>query len=424
MLSWFASHEQVPAPIEVDAELDEVRTDWQRWIRQASVPAGHEREVRRSLATLRALTFRDTGGIVAAATTSLPERIGAGRNWDYRYVWLRDASLTLGTLLHHGLTHEAIRWRAWLLRAVAGAPADVRIVYGLAGERDLHEREIDSLPGYRGSGPVRIGNGAASQYQADVFGELFIALRAARRHGLAEDGWSCNLQRAIPVYLERSWRRPDRGMWEVRGAPRAFTCSRAMLWAAFQCGVEAVEGGLDGPAERWASVRDELRAEIERDGVDRRSGSFVQFYGGTAVDANLLLLADIGFVAPDDPRMIATVRRIETELMPDGLVLRYDASAELDGIAGGEHPFLACSFWLVEQYARTGRRAEAESLMRRVLACAGDVGQLSEEYDVAAGRQTGNTPQAFTHLALIRAADTLADPLATLADRAPRPGAG
>lgn len=410
VLTWFPSHEDLPDPIDVDAELGTTISDWRRWVGQADVPELFGDEVRRSLLTLRALTFRETGGIVAALTTSLPESFGGVRNWDYRYVWLRDASLTLGSLLQHGLTREASRWRNWLLRTVAGDPADIQIMYGLAGERSLPEAEIVSLPGYRGAGPVRIGNGAAEQYQADVFGELFIALRAARRNGVHEDGYSWNLQRAILRHLEDRWEALDRGMWEVRGAPRAFTYSRVMLWAAFQCGVEAVEEGHDGPVDRWRRIRDRLRDEIERHAVDPATGSFVQYYGADVVDANLLLLADCGFVAPDDPRMLATVDRIERELVRGGLVLRYDATSGVDGLPGDEHPFLACSFWLVEQYARSGRHDDAVALMRRVLSCANDVGLLSEEYDVDGHRQAGNTPQAFTHLALIRAAAAIATP--------------
>lgn len=422
-LTWFPSHEAIPPRVDVDAQLDRMRADWRRWIGQATVPNRFGEEVRRSLLTLRALTYRDTGGIVAAATTSLPEIAGGTRNWDYRFVWLRDASLTLGSLLLHGYTHEAARWRDWLLRAIAGDPADVQIVYGIAGERRLDEVEITSLPGHFGASPVRIGNGAAGQYQADVYGELLIALRAARRRGVAEDAVSWRVQRAILRYLEETWRRPDRGMWEVRGPERAFTHSRAMLWAAFACGVEAVRGGLDGPADRWTAVCREIRAEIEHNGVDPVTGSFVQYYGSDQVDANLLLLADVGLVEPDDPRMLATVERIERELMRGGLVERYDTSRDLDGIGGAENPFLACSFWLVEQYARTGRHEDADALMRRALACANDVGLFAEEYDVEAGRPAGNVPQAFTHLALIRAADAVSSPEGAVVDRVPHASA-
>jgi GH15 family glucan-1,4-alpha-glucosidase len=365
--------------------------------------------VHRSLLVLRALTHEDTGGIVAAATTSLPESFGGSRNWDYRYVWLRDASLTLNVLLGHGFREEAKSWRGWLLRAVAGDPGDVQIMYGLAGERRLTEWEVDSLPGYDGASPVRAGNDAWRQYQGDVFGEVMIALQSARELGLAEDEFSWPLQRALMTYVEENWRRPDNGIWEIRGPQRDFVSSRAMIWAAFDCAIRAVtDFGLDGPVERWIRLRDEVRAEIESRGFDTSRNTYTQHYGSTGVDASLLLLSQIGYVAADDPRMLGTVAAIEEELLHDGLLMRYRTESGVDGLPAGEHPFLACSFWLVEQYARSGRVADARTLMDRLVSFSNDLGLLSEEYDVAGSRQVGNTPQALSHLALVRAADAIA----------------
>ncbi len=367
----------------------------------------HRDDVVRSLLTLRALTHRDTGGIIAAPTTSLPEQFGGARNWDYRFVWLRDASLTIEVLLSHGFEHVVEHWRGWLLRAIAGDPAQLQIVYGVAGGRDLTERELTSLPGYAGAAPVRIGNGAAAQYQADVTGEVLSALFAARAAGVAGADWSWPLERALLRRAEGRLSEPDRGIWEIRGEPQMFTHSRAMVWTAFDRGIRSVrEHGLPGPAAHWERLRDGVRSEIDAHGVSAR-GHFVQHPGTDAVDASLLLLPGAGFCAPDDPRMLATVAEIERTLMPDGLVLRYRTESGVDGLTGTENPFLACSFWLVEQYAATGRVADARALMERVCALANDVGLLSEEYDPHAGRQAGNTPQALSHLALVRAADAL-----------------
>ena len=369
--------------------------------------------VRRSLLVLRALTHEDTGGIVAAATTSLPEQFGGQRNWDYRYVWLRDASLTLEVLLDHGFLAEADAWRSWLLRSIAGDPSDVQIMYGLAGERRLDEYELATLPGYEGSSPVRVGNGAFLQYQGDVFGEVMVALQAARRLGAAEDDFSWPLQRALMTYVEENWMRPDNGIWEIRGPQRHFTHSRVMVWAAFDCAIRAVrEFGLEGPAERWQEIRDEIRDEIEQRGWDAERGTYTQYFGSEGVDASLLQLPQVGYLAPDDPRMVSTVEAIERELLHDGLLLRYRTDTGVDGLPAGEHPFLACSFWLVEQYASSGRMDDARVLMDRLVSFTNDVGLLSEEYDVAGDRQVGNVPQALSHLALVRAADAIARPSA------------
>jgi len=386
---------------------------WRDWASSADRAPEYPDAVRRSLLVLRALTHEDTGGIVAAATTSLPEQFGGQRNWDYRYVWLRDASLTLEVLLDHGFLAEADAWRSWLLRSIAGDPSDVQIMYGLAGERRLDEYELATLPGYEGSSPVRVGNGAFLQYQGDVFGEVMVALQAARRLGAAEDDFSWPLQRALMTYVEENWMRPDNGIWEIRGPQRHFTHSRVMVWAAFDCAIRAVrEFGLEGPAERWREIRDEIRDEIEQRGWDAERGTYTQYFGSEGVDASLLQLPQVGYLAPDDPRMVSTVEAIERELLHDGLLLRYRTDTGVDGLPAGEHPFLACSFWLVEQYASSGRMDDARVLMDRLVSFTNDVGLLSEEYDVAGDRQVGNVPQALSHLALVRAADAIARPSA------------
>jgi GH15 family glucan-1,4-alpha-glucosidase len=311
--------------------------------------------------------------------------------------------------MEHGFEQEAGAWRNWLLRAIAGDPADVQIMYGLAGERRLPESELTTLPGYRGASPVRIGNAAYRQFQGDVFGEIMLALQKARQIGVDEDSFSWSLQVALLDFVEHNLERPDNGIWEIRGELQQFTHSRAMIWAAFDCGIRAVqEHGLTGPVERWIELRDTLRGEIERRGFDPKRNTFVQYYGTTEVDASLLQLSQIGFVSPDDPRMLGTVAAIESDLMRDGLVMRYRTQTDVDGLPGGEHPFLACSFWLAQQYARSGRVDDATTLMDRLVSFCNDVGLLSEEYDVTAGRQMGNTPQALSHLALVGAADAIA----------------
>ncbi len=408
-MTWYPSHRQPPTPIVVDDRLAETTAWWKDWASHCIAAPIYHDEVHRSLLVLRALTHEDTGGIVAAATTSLPEEFGGHRNWDYRYVWLRDASLTLNVLIRHGFRDEANSWRGWLLRAVAGDPGDVQIMYGLSGERRLTEREVASLPGYDGASPVRVGNDAWRQYQGDIFGEVMIALQSARELGVAEDEFSWPLQRALMTYVEENWRRPDNGIWEIRGPQRDFVSSRAMIWAAFDCAIRAVtDFGLDGPVEVWTRLRDEVRLEIESRGFDHSRNTYTQYYGSTGVDASLLLLSQIGYVAADDSRMLGTVAAIEEELLHDGLLMRYRTESGVDGLPAGEHPFLACSFWLVEQYARSGRVADARTLMNRLVSFCNDLGLLSEEYDVAESRQVGNTPQALSHLALVRAADAIA----------------
>ncbi|WP_308492103.1 glycoside hydrolase family 15 protein [Microbacterium terrisoli] len=405
-LTSFPSHLHPPTVLDVEEAIIHTRGWWQSWASRIEHAGPHHGLVVRSLLTLRALTNRETGGIAAAATTSLPEDFGGERNWDYRYVWLRDAALTLEALLGHGFVGLAEHWREWLLRAVAGDPADLQIMYGLGGERDLLERELTSLPGYAASSPVRIGNGAALQYQADVVGEVLVTLSAARDAGLPDSAYSWPLAKSLITYSARQLERPDNGLWEIRGEPHMFTHSRVMLWAGFDRAVRAVEvHGLHGPVGEWRALRDRMKDEIDQHGVV--DGHFTQYYGTDEVDASLLLLPQVGFCAPDDPRMLATVAEIERDLMEDGLLRRYRTTSGVDGLSGTEHPFLACSFWLVEQYAATGRLDEARALMDRLCGLANDVGMLSEEYDLANKRQVGNTPQAFSHLALVRAADAL-----------------
>ncbi len=406
-MTWFPSHLPVPDSIDVERSLPRTRDWWQDWADRIEHDGPHRDLVVRSLLVLRALTNHETGGIAAAATTSLPEDFGGKRNWDYRYVWLRDAALTLEALLDHGFVHLADRWREWLLRAVAGDPADLQIMYGLAGERDLLERVLDHLPGYEASTPVRIGNDAALQYQADVVGEVLVTLSAARSAGLTESAFSWPLEKQLVTYAAAQIDRPDQGLWEIRGAPHQFTHSRVMVWAAFDRAVRAVEEhGLSGPVDTWRELRDYMRHEIDTHGVT--DDHFNQYYGTTEVDASLLLLPQVGYCEPDDPRMLATVTRIEHDLMQDGLLLRYRTSTDVDGLPGTDYAFVACSFWLVEQYAVTGRLDDAKELMSRLCELPNDIGLLSEEYDTEGERQAGNTPQAFSHLALVRAADALA----------------
>ncbi|MER3386791.1 MAG: glycoside hydrolase family 15 protein [Microcella pacifica] len=409
VLTWFPSHKTPYPPLDLDQQLADTRAWWQRWARACREPGAYDADVRRSLLVLRALTHETTGGIVAAPTTSLPEDMGGSRNWDYRYVWLRDAALTLEALMLHGYEREAHEWRDWLLRAIAGDPEDVQIMYGLSGERRLDERELPSLPGYRGSSPVRKGNGAYTQFQGDIFGEVMIALEDARDLGVAEDDFSWSLQVALLEHISQNLDREDNGIWEIRGPHQRFTHSRAMIWAAFDRGIAAVHThGLRGPVERWELVRAQLGDEIERLGFDSERGHYVQHYGTTEVDASLLQLAQIGYVAYDDPRMLGTVAEIERTLLRDGLPLRYRTESGVDGLEGDEHPFLTCAFWLVEQYARSGRLDDAVVLMDRLVGLTNDVGLLSEEYDTVNECHMGNTPQALSHLSLVRAADSIA----------------
>lgn len=409
VLTWHQSHLDPPRPGDAQQMLEGTAGFWRNWSSKVKVHNRHDQLVLRSLLVLRALTVQDTGGIVAAATTSLPEEFGGQRNWDYRYTWLRDASLTIDTLVAHDFTDGALHWRNWLLRAVAGDPDDIQIMYGVAGERVLTEAELGHLGGYAGSRPVRVGNGAFSQYQADVVGEVMLALASLRRAGVKEDEYSWALQKNLLSFIQRNLDRKGHGIWEMRGKADYFTHGRAMMFAAFDQGVRAVEEhGLPGPAQRWRRLRDQLREEIFEQGYDEQLGSFTQTYSNREVDASLLQLPNTGLVAVDDPRMLGTVAKIEQDLMDEaGLLRRYRTEAGMDGLPGNEYSFLMCSFWLVEQYARTGRTREAVQLLDRLAGFSTDLGLFAEEFDSASQRLAGNFPQAFSHLGFIRAVDAL-----------------
>ena len=401
VMTYGPSH--LPAPSGVDAQkaLADTEAFWQAWASRCSYSGEWREPVMRSLVTLKALTYRPTGGIVAAPTTSLPEQPGGSRNWDYRFCWLRDATLTLLALMDAGYIEEAQAWREWLLRAVAGHPADLQIMYGLAGERHLMEWEIAWLPGYEESRPVRVGNAAYGQLQLDVFGEVLDALHHARRHGLTGgDGW--NLQKALVGYLETVWDSPDRGIWEVRGAHQHFTHSKVMAWVALDRAIKTAEHfDLDGPLARWRTLRDHIHAEVCARGFNSAVNSFVQAYGSAQLDASLLQIPLVGFLPPDDPRVVGTVAAVEQRLVADGLVYRYDSELTDDGLPPGEGAFLACSFWLADNLALIGRHDDARHLFEHLLALRNDVGLLAEEYDPRARRMTGNFPQAFSHVALV-----------------------
>ena len=381
---------------------------WRDWSSAHKVDDQWTQAVRRSLITLKALTYAPTGGLVAAPTTSLPEQLGGPRNWDYRYCWLRDATWTLLAFMNTGYHEEARAWREWLLRAVAGSPNQLQIMYGIAGERRLTEHELSWLPGYEQSLPVRIGNDAHRQLQLDVYGELLDALHQARKSALAPDesGWA--LQIAIMAHLEECWREPDHGIWEVRSEPEHFTYSKVMAWVAFDRAIKSAENfGLAGPVDRWRELRQVIHSDICTHGFDAERGSFVRSYGATNVDASLLLLPAVGFLPPRDERIVGTINMIERTLVEDGLVRRYDTVRTNDGLPAGEGMFLACSFWLVDAYVMLGRLDEARKLFERLLTLRNDLGLLSEQYDVEHGRLVGNFPQAFSHLALVNSACNL-----------------
>ena len=408
--TWVPSHKAVPKLLEFDARIDATVARSERWAASCRYDGPYRDAVVRSLITLRLMTHSVTGGIVAAPTTSLPEDPGGVRNWDYRFCWLRDASLTLEALLACGYSSEARLWRDWLLRAVAGDPADLQIMYTVDGGRDLPERELDHLPGYAGSRPVRIGNGAVTQTQTDVLGEVMIALDLARELSVSDTEDSWDLQLALVENLAEHWDRPDNGLWEIRGPLRHFTHSRVMVWVAFDRAVRALEKNrFDGPLAEWRKLRDAVREEILTHGYDEQRNTFTQHYDTTEVDASLLVLPLVGFIEGDDPKMLGTIAAIESDLMKDGLLHRYRTETGVDGLPGAEHPFVACSFWLVSAYAKAGRVDDAHALMRRLLDLRNDLGLLSEEYDPVAGRMVGNFPQAFSHLALVGAAVHLAE---------------
>jgi len=409
VLTWRPSHLPPPAPLDPVRELGATEGYWQGWMSACTYDGEWRDAVVRSLLTLKALTYGPTGGIVAAATTSLPEQLGGVRNWDYRFCWLRDATITLQSLLYSGFQAEAQAWRKWLLRAIAGDPAELQIMYGVAGERRLSEYTADWLPGYEGN-PVRIGNAAARQFQLDVYGEVMDALHQARQSGLQRSDPSWALQVQLMKFVEEHWTEPDEGIWEVRGASQHFTHSKLMAWVAADRAVKAVETfGLSGPAKRWATLRDKIRRDIMTNGYDEDRKTFTQFYGSRELDAALLMVPLVGFLPADDERVRGTVAAVEQHLLRDGFVQRYSQppSRGVDGLPAGEGAFLACSFWLADNYALMGRRDEARELFERLLALRNDVGLLSEEYDPAAGRLVGNFPQAFSHVPLIDTARNL-----------------
>ncbi len=409
VLSFERSHLPLPERVDAEARLRGTEAFWTDWAGRNKIVGPWNDAVCRSLITLKALTYQPTAGLAAAPTTSLPEQIGGARNWDYRFCWLRDATLTLLALMNAGYYEEARRWRDWLLRAAAGSPAQIQIMYGLRGERRLSEWEVAWLPGYEGSKPVRIGNAAHNQRQLDIFGEVMDALHQARQGGLEhyEAGW--DLERELLKHLEKIWPERDNGIWEVRGAREHFTYSKVMAWVAFDRAIKSAEMfNLPGEVERWRKAREKIHNDVCERGFDPELVSFVRSYGSKELDASLLLLPAVGFLPPEDPRIRATVEAIERELLVDGFVRRYDTAKSDDGLPAGEGVFLACSFWLVDAYLMLGRRKEAVTLFERLLSLRNDVGLLSEEYDPRARRLVGNFPQAFSHLALVNAASNLA----------------
>jgi GH15 family glucan-1,4-alpha-glucosidase len=409
VLTYSPSHEAMPNPVDPEMALADTEAFWREWSGICGDFGQWSGVVRRSLITLKALTYRPTGGIVAAPTTSLPEQIGGSRNWDYRFCWLRDATFTLMSLMNGGYYLEAEAWRDWLLRTIAGSPPQLQPLYGLAGERRLTEWEVPWLPGYEGSRPVRIGNAADGQVQLDVIGEVMDALHQARSSKLAASDVGWDLQRAMLAHLETIWERPDRGIWEVRGEPQHFTHSKAMVWVAFDRGIKSAEQfGLPAPLERWRALRATVHDDVCQKGFNPEIGAFVQSYGSRQLDASLLLLALVGFLPPSDARIRSTVEAIERHLMVDGFVLRYDPGKTDDGLPDGEGAFLACSFWLVDNLVLLGRYDDAKRLFERLLALANDVGLLSEEYDPRTSRLVGNFPQAFSHITLATSACNLA----------------
>ncbi|HWP43721.1 MAG TPA: glycoside hydrolase family 15 protein [Blastocatellia bacterium] len=407
-LIWAPTHGPEPSERNPEEILRESQAFWREWSGRCSYNGEWREAIVRSLITLKALTYLPTGGILAAATTSLPEKIGGSRNWDYRYCWLRDATFTLYALIDGGYIEEASAWREWLVNAVAGRPSEIQIMYGLAGERRLTELELKWLPGYEGSSPVRIGNAAFGQHQLDVYGEVLDALYLARRSGLelSENAW--RVQRAMMDFLETDWDKPDEGIWEVRGPRRQFTHSKVMAWVAFDRAVKEIElFGLQGPLDKWRHLRKKIHDEICREGFDPELNSFVQYYGSKETDASLLMLPMVGFLPARDPRMLGTVELIQKSLMSDGFVHRYKTDPAIDGLAPGEGAFLICTFWLADNLALQGRYREARDIYERLLDLRNDVGLLSEQYDPSSRRLLGNFPQAFSHVGLINTARNL-----------------
>ncbi|WP_405668455.1 glycoside hydrolase family 15 protein [Streptomyces sp. NBC_01166] len=405
-ISWQPSHHEPPSVPEPEASLEATENFWREWVEQCTYHGPYREAVVRSLITLKALTYAPTGGIVAAPTTSLPEDIGGSRNWDYRYTWLRDAAITLSSLLRTGYREEARAWREWLLRAVAGDPENLQIMYGIAGERELGEAELDWLPGYENSGPVRVGNGAANQLQLDVYGEVTEALHLAHMTGLTRNDYAMGLQLKLISYLEKHWDEPDEGIWEVRGPRRHFVHSKVMAWVAVDRTIKLIEAGdAEGPLERWLQLRDDIHRDVCERGYDKERNTFTQSYGSQELDASLLLIPQMGFLPPDDKRVIGTIEAIQRELSTeDGFVLRYPTEGDdagVDGLEGDEGAFLACSFWLADDLAMIGRVDEARRLFEKLLSLRNDLGLLAEEWDSGLQRQVGNFPQAFSHVPLI-----------------------
>jgi GH15 family glucan-1,4-alpha-glucosidase len=408
-LSWFPSHTPPPGALDVEEAARETETFWHNWASRCGYEGPYREAVLQSLTALKGLTYEPTGGIVAAPTTSLPEWPGGERNWDYRYCWLRDATLTLLALIHAGYREEASEWRAWLVRAAAGDPDEIQIMYGVAGEQKLPESIVDWLPGFEGSRPVRVGNAAAGQEQLDVYGEVMDAMYQARTHGIGASLPTWELGRRALRQLEQRWREPDEGIWEVRGGRRHFTHSKVMAWVAFDRGIRFCEElGREGPVERWRAIRDEIHAQVCRQGWNDELGSFTQSYGDSRLDASLLLLPQVGFLPPEDPRVRGTLAAVQRQLSIDGFVLRYRSEDEIDGLPSGEGAFLPCSFWLVDALALDGRHDRATELFERLLGVRNDLGLLAEEYDPRSGHLLGNFPQAFSHIALLNSAFTLA----------------
>ncbi|HTL31772.1 MAG TPA: glycoside hydrolase family 15 protein, partial [Kofleriaceae bacterium] len=408
VLTWYPSAGPVPGDIDAHQAVESCDAWWRKWAAQGTYKGEWPDAVERSLLTLKALTYTPTGGIVAAATTSLPEKIGGPRNWDYRYVWLRDATFTLYALMTGGFREEASAWRDWLLRAVAGDPSQLQVMYGVGGERRLLEQELTWLPGYEGSRPVRIGNAAVHQLQLDTYGEIIDTLYHARIHGLKGNGFTWALEKKLLEFLESNWQQPDEGIWEVRGPRQHFTHSKVMTWVAFDRAVKSVEQfGVDGPVDRWRAMRDSIHAEVCAKAFDPNKRAFTQAYGSPALDAALLVMPQVGFLPHDDHRIVSTVAAIERELVRDGFVIRYMTERGVDGLPPGEGVFLLCTFWLADSYAMTGRMPEARAVFERLLAIRNDVGLLAEEYDPRSERMLGNFPQAFSHVGLINTAMNL-----------------
>jgi GH15 family glucan-1,4-alpha-glucosidase len=410
LIVWHPSHESAQR-VEPLQAVDGACAWWEEWADRCTYDGEHRDLVLRSLITLKALTYAPTGGIVAAPTTSLPEKIGGVRNWDYRYCWLRDATFTLYALLVGGFTEEAAQWRHWLLRAVAGDPADLQIMYGPAGERRLREFYLPWLPGYEGSAPVRIGNAASGQRQLDVYGEIMDAMHLALRTGVEHDTAAWDLQKVLMDCLETIWDQPDEGIWEMRGPRRQFTHSKVMAWVAFDRAIQTAEEFThDGPVDRWRAIRKRIHEEVCEKGFNRSRNAFTQYYGSDEVDASLLLLPLVGFLPPDDPRILGTLKAIEDDLMRDGFLLRYrqhEGTQEVDGLPPGEGAFLPCTFWLADNYALQGRHDDAHRTFERLAALQNDLGLLSEEYDNEGRRLLGNYPQAFSHVSLVNTARNL-----------------